>query len=279
MPLPLQYKLPVTANPDEFEDMVVDYYKENYKFAQRYGRKGQKQDGIDIIIRCSDSNDSQSFIAVQCKNCLPDTKELAPIINLAATGIANQNLPFSKIVIAMGSPRDTKIQDYILQYRSSILVEPLFWEEISSAIASNNKLLNRYYPRLNSNSITIGNLIDEFNEGIRECHIIDIMYNDPLLGMPKNYAMDMNIFCIEMEKRLINAILLQNELVYQNIQKFTNLIGYYNVYLSQNMNPAGTAYYSIAPFASRDEIKSNVTQIKSQLNEAYKAINSGCSIL
>lgn len=86
MPLPLQYKLPVTANPDEFEDMVVDYYKENYKFAQRYGRKGQKQDGIDIIIRCSDSNDSQSFIAVQCKNCLPDTKELAPIINLAATG-------------------------------------------------------------------------------------------------------------------------------------------------------------------------------------------------
>lgn len=279
MPTPLQYKLPMTTDSDEFEDMVVDYFRENYNFVERYGRRGQKQNGIDIIIHHNNSYGLQSFIAVQCKNYPLKIRELEEVINLATAGISRLDLSFSTIVIAMAAPRDTKIQDYILQYQSPILVKPLFWEEISVCIASDSKLLKRYYPSLDSNAITIEKLIDKFNEGIRECHIIEIMNNNPLLGMPRDYAMDMCIFCNEMEKYLINAILLQKENIYQNIQMFTELIGYYNTYLSQRMNPAGTDYYSIAPFVSLDEMKNAITQMKNQLNDTYKVINFGCSIL
>ncbi len=279
MPTPLQYKLPMTTDYNEFEDMVVDYFKEKYEFVQRYGRRGQKQEGIDIIIRYHNSSGLQSFIAVQCKNYPLKIRELGGVIDSAIAGISRLNLSFSKIVIAMAMLRDTKIQDYILQYQSPVLVQSLFWEEISSNIASNDKLLSHYYPRVDNNYITTKNLIDEFNEGIRECHIVDIMNNNPLLGMPRDYATDMSIFCIEMKKCLINAILLQKENVYQNIQMFTSLIDYYNTYLSQRMNPAGTDYYSIAPFVSHDEMKNAITGIKAQLNDVYKAINSGCSIL
>lgn len=280
MPIPLQYKLPMTNNSDEFEDMVEDYFKVNYRFAQRYGRKGQKQYGIDVIVVYNNIDDSQSYIAVQCKNYSPTEQELDNIINQAVAGTMQLAFPFSKIVIALGTQRDTKIQNFIMKKNSSnILVEPLFWEQISSTIASNNELLNRYYPQMDFNTATIEKLVEEFNKGIRECHIVEVMRNDPLSGMPSSYSLDMDIFCIEMEKQLIATILLQKENIYQNIQEFSNLIEYYNSYLSTRMNPAGTNYYSVAPFISYDEMRNEILQIKAQLNESYQVINSGCSIL
>ena len=123
------------------------------------------------------------------------------------------------------------------------------------------------------------NLVDVFNEGIQECHIVEIIQNDPLAGMPKSYVLDMEIFCIEMEKSLLKAILLQKDKIYQNIKKYRDLIGYYNNYLSRKMNPAGTDYYSVGSCFLSDEMHQEISQIKVCLDECYQVINHGCSIL
>ena len=127
MPTPLKYKLPMTNDADEFECMVRDYFRKTYKFVQLYGRKGQKQNGIDIIV-ANNCNEMESYIAVQCKNFSPSVKDIDKIINKIVVGNSNSKYHFYKIIIAMGTQRDTEIQDYILQMKNqlNIPVEPLF---------------------------------------------------------------------------------------------------------------------------------------------------------
>ena len=280
MPIALQYDLPWTKSSDEFEDMVTDYFRKQGFSAQRYGRNGQNQHGIDIIATFVNSIGESNCIAIQCKNYSPSQTEMDQIIDKAITGIRAFSVPFCKIIIALGEKRDTKIQNYVMAKKlPNITLEVLFWEDISSIIANNDDLLSRYYPQMQNSTPNINSLVDFFNEGIRECHIIDIMQNDPLAGMPSEYALDMDIFCIEIEKKLKDAILLQKDTIYQKISEFCNWIHYYNQYLSRKMQPAGTSYYSVVPGNSYREMRNNITFIKGQINACYMVINSGCSIL
>ncbi|HJA92870.1 MAG TPA: restriction endonuclease [Candidatus Eisenbergiella merdipullorum] len=279
MPTAFQYDLPRTKNAYEFEYMVVDYFKKQGAYAQCYGRKGQNQHGIDIIAKFTDSNEGSKYVAIQCKNYSPSEKELDQIIDRSITGIGTFPFSICRIVIALGVKRDTKIQNYIMGKEiPGITLYLLFWEDISSVIASNDDLMSRYYPQIPNNTSFINNLINYFNKGIQECHIINIMRNDPLAGMPSNYALDMDIFCIETEERLNDDILLQKNIIYQKIREFCNWIDYYNHYLSLRMQPAGSGYYSVVPGNSYEQMRNEIADIKTQINECYMAINSGCSI-
>lgn len=269
----------MTKNPSEFENMVTDYFKKEYNSVQLYGRKGQKQYGIDIIITFINSNREHEFIVVQCKNYSPKEAELDDIIDDAIEGSRRLPGSVSKIVIALGCERDTKIHDYILKKSPiGLVIEPLFWEDISSLIASDKNLLNNYYLQISNNTISIEELLNFFNESIQECHILDIIRNNPLYGMPKDFVWNMQIFCIEIEKQLDKAILLQQDTTYQKISEFSNWIGYYNSYLAKHMTPAGVEYYSVSPDNSYDQMKKEITLMKNAINECYMAINSGCSL-
>lgn len=200
MPLPLQYKLQMTDNWDEFEDIVTDCMKMKYGYAQKYGRSGQKQNGIDILASTSDNK----YIGVQCKNYVIGEKDIDNIIK-ELDGIT---IPIQKFVIAIGAKRDNKIQEYIiLKYGNGISKELLFWDEIEDMIASDNKLLEKYYPQkvYLANEVTLETLVNDFNDGIQKCGIIQILHNNPIEGMPRDYATDMCIFCHEMEKKLNEA--------------------------------------------------------------------------
>ena len=87
MPIALQYDLPRTKSYDEFEDMVTDYFRKQGFSAQRYGRNGQNQHGIDIIATFVNSIGESNCIAIQCKNYSPSQTEMDQIIDKAITGI------------------------------------------------------------------------------------------------------------------------------------------------------------------------------------------------
>ena len=168
MPIALQYDLPRTKSYDEFEDMVTDYFRKQGFSAQRYGRNGQNQHGIDIIATFVNSIGESNCIAIQCKNYSPSQTEMDQIIDKAITGIRAFSVPFCKIIIALGEKRDTKIQNYVMAKKlPNITLEVLFWEDISSIIASNDDLLSRYYPQMQNSTPNINSLVDFFNEGIR----------------------------------------------------------------------------------------------------------------
>ncbi|WP_343344852.1 restriction endonuclease [Terrisporobacter petrolearius] len=122
MPIPSQYNLPPTINEDEFEDMVEDYFKLNYPNAQRYGRKGQKQYGLDITYT---NNSSHQLIGIQCKKYATlSTSDIDSIIDAVGDFHIkindNSSLEIINLIIATTAPRDAKIQSYVLQKRQEL---------------------------------------------------------------------------------------------------------------------------------------------------------------
>lgn len=63
MPSLSMLRLPPPSDSAEFENMLVDYTKSVYRVqASVYGRKGQAQHGIDVIV------ETYSRICIQCKD-------------------------------------------------------------------------------------------------------------------------------------------------------------------------------------------------------------------
>lgn len=152
MPTPIQYILPKTTDPKEFENMVKDcaaiIWDQPFTL---YGNQGQKQFGIDVFSKNWD-------IVVQCKNYSSDkitTKKFMNIVNKDYENAANRFTNIQSFVIATAVNRNTEIQDFIrdmTKIKNSkaelIKIDVLFWEDIQAIITSNQHLINKYYPYL-----------------------------------------------------------------------------------------------------------------------------------
>jgi hypothetical protein len=151
MPTPSTSDLPKPKSWDEFEDIVWEIYTRRWpdSHAQRYGRSGQAQNGIDIY---GQENHSGNYIAVQCKR-YEDKKLNSQTIQAEITKAEGFSSPISKYLIATTTSRDTKIQDFIRllnkkrKLENKFTVHVSFWEDICSYLAeqTNYDLLKKYY--------------------------------------------------------------------------------------------------------------------------------------
>lgn len=153
MPIPSTSELPKPKSWDEFEDIVWNIYIRKWQdlHAQRYGKNGQAQNGIDIYGQQDNSN---KYIVIQCKRC-QDNKLNPQIIGVEAAKADNFSSSVSEYVITTTASRDTKIQDSIrflnekrgLENKFGIFI--VFWEEICNFLAdsSNHDLLKKYYSK------------------------------------------------------------------------------------------------------------------------------------
>ncbi len=149
MPIFSSSKLPPPKSEDEFEDMVTDILMEYWKDpgAIRYGRSGQKQDGIDILGKSKVFNGRK--VAAQCKNKSNITiGEIRDIIDEVRCGFHQKIEALSELVIAISCPRDTKIQKEIIQQqkKNDFSIVVFFWEDVIQRIAFDEKLISKYYP-------------------------------------------------------------------------------------------------------------------------------------
>lgn len=151
MPTPSTSDLPKPKSWDEFEDIVWEIYTRRWQdsHAQRYGRSGQAQNGIDIY---GQQNHSGNYIAVQCKR-YEDKKLNLQTIVAEITKAEGFSSPISEYIIATTTSRNTKIQDSIRllneerKEENKFAVYVSFWEDICSYLAepSNHDLLKKYY--------------------------------------------------------------------------------------------------------------------------------------
>ena len=137
MPLPIEYNLHKTKDPYEFEDIVCDVCIKKFgRVFQRFGRLGQNQFGIDII-----SDTQGELICIQCKNYTISSKEIDDIIDKAM----QFTQPISKFIIATNSLRDARLQEKVIERNNKkdlkFEVCIMFWDEISSIISQDKKLL------------------------------------------------------------------------------------------------------------------------------------------
>ena len=105
MPTISSSKVPSPKSWDEFEEITLSAAKLRWNSTDfyRYGRQGQKQDGVDIW-----GYDGKRHIGVQCKNT---TGELG--LAVVETEIANAEKFMPKLehlYIVTTAPRDAKLQ-------------------------------------------------------------------------------------------------------------------------------------------------------------------------
>lgn len=152
MPTPSTSDLPKPKSWDEFEDIVWAIYTRRWRdpHAQRYGRSGQAQKGIDIYGQQSGS--SKKYVAVQCKRYEDNKLDFSTITSEIAKA---EESPFSvsEYIIATTASRDTKIQDSVRQLNAQRILENkfsvhvVFWEDLCSYLAEpdNYDLLEKHY--------------------------------------------------------------------------------------------------------------------------------------
>ena len=192
----------------------------------------------------------------------------------------------SKFIIATNSSRDTKLQEKVITENNRVDLNfevcIIFWEEISSIISQDEKLLSKYYPKTNQNSIEW--LVSEFNQLINKYDIIGFVNVDPVIGMPKDYPGMVDLFFIEIGQRLTQVNTLQKHPKFIAINSFRDMINAYNAYLGIKLFPAGNMYTIQNPYDRIDvskkdsEIINNIYNYKKEMDELYGQINEKCSM-
>src|ERR1700680_2184642 len=146
--------LPPPQDWSEFEDICCDLWRLIWSDpnAQKNGRKGQAQNGVDIF---GHPQGGSSVEGIQCKATnawLGRQLNQKDIENEIAAALTFKPR-LSRLIIATTAPRDARLQEAVRLLSEQNLLEDsfpvtiLFWDEIFSRLCDHEHLLCRYYPQ------------------------------------------------------------------------------------------------------------------------------------
>lgn len=159
-----KYQYPPLKDEKEFESLVNDLCKKEYNNSnfQLYGRKGQKQYGIDGIVLDGETK----LIVHQCKNKLISNndanvrKDLLKEIDVEVKAfneefILEKNLKCDIFIFANSWKQDTELQNKSLElsrkYDFNIIVWS--WNEIEDRLECYQEIAKQYYPEFYDKSL------------------------------------------------------------------------------------------------------------------------------
>jgi len=188
MPTPNQMILPKTTDPDEFEKMCRDVLNEMYfreprlKF-DKYGRKGQKQHGIDLLAYYEEED---KHVIAQCKNYVNENsaQSLIKKVKNDIDAVRKSAFKVKELIIMTSMDRDARVQDEFARIPITTL---MFWDNISEVICNTPKIYLTYYPI-------------EYIEGRDEIQLLDEISNllfdigDKAFKFSKSPYKDINLY-------------------------------------------------------------------------------------
>ncbi|RKS26055.1 hypothetical protein CLV94_1107 [Flavobacterium endophyticum] len=151
----MHYQLPIPKSPEVFESLVCDLLNavHNTTSFSLYGRRGQSQNGIDII-------SPEKKIASQCKLRNLNLNSNAQKVNFINEIIDDINAILKtgtfprKLIIATSLENDVHIQNLLntLAYKHNLpfSIEYWSWDYISNNLFLFSHLVNKYYPFRNN---------------------------------------------------------------------------------------------------------------------------------
>ncbi|WPS87818.1 hypothetical protein SMD22_25795 [Brevibacillus halotolerans] len=151
MPTMANSLIPAPKDWGEFEEIVASCLRIRWgnKNITRIGRKGQRQQGVDIY----GDDDVGRRAGVQCK--LTEGKINLNIVDSEVLK-AEKFVPYLDIYyIATTAPRDAKLQEEIRvlseqrKKQRKFPIQLLFWEDLIQDLTSDLLELNKHYPELN----------------------------------------------------------------------------------------------------------------------------------
>lgn len=258
MPALGMLNLPIPSDCKEFESMVKDYFQKKYGgLVQLYGRTGQKQNGLDIILKTEKNN----FIGIQSKDYLKTDikeKDIDNYIRIVEDGKVNFRL--DKFVIAIAKDNDVNLQNHIHNLSQTRVrqnrfdVEIIFWPDINSCILENEDLLKKYYGDIfklqleTQDSILVENeeqLLNKFIELYNKYRIIELMNSDLFTGIEKVLIVYYDDFNASLNDLLVKSIMLSKTDLYKDICCFFTAIDNYVCYMSRLADESNEIIYKI----------------------------------
>jgi hypothetical protein len=146
MPMPTTAKWPKPKGEDEFEDMCVDALKIRWKdpHATRNGRRGQRQDGVDIVGHPPWLGGKTA--GAQCKNT--DALTLKDVV-AEATKAKSFRGGLGEFLVFTTGERDATLQAEVREhFRNDPLpfhVEVVFWPDIVLDLSSDEALVRKHW--------------------------------------------------------------------------------------------------------------------------------------
>ena len=248
-----QYKFPKLTDSRDFEYLILDCYRALYPEANvsMYGRPGQKQDGIDIIVQMEAAQ-----WCIQCKNY--DAVSVSQIDTWINDCTYYEKHPFQKLIIATAAPEDTRITDHLLyDIQQPFQVEYVSWEKICGYIEQFPNIYQAYYGNLEAKNA----FKNDFLEIINHYSIMAFLRMNPI-----NEGMHIDLpgcldDCHEALQRLLDFNADKtHSLLYEKIACFMSLLESYSGYLSTIMFPVvfsqAESYLEYRPFPEvRDHLR------------------------
>ena len=148
-----KYQFPTLKDEKEFESLVNDLCKKHYGIEfQVYGRKGQKQYGIDGLSLSKDEKE----IVFQCKNKFinrDDKKIQEELLKDIENEVKSTSEKFTNVdtfIFANSFKQDTILQDKArdLSNQYSLTIIVWSWEEIEGLLEKYPDVAKQYYPKL-----------------------------------------------------------------------------------------------------------------------------------
>lgn len=280
------FQLTPPQDAREFEQLMRDYCNCIYPgMACLFARPGQKQYGVDVV-----STGSNGVVAIQCKN-YQDMSVSISMIDQWIQGAEEFKPEISHFIIAIGAKTDGEIQKYVLeknQYRQShnlFSVEVVYWEEISAFLKSDARILQRYYPFINTDGIqdqfdiaysSLDIIRHDFVELILRYKILDFLLEDPFVGIKTEYLILSDKFDIALKDLLQRTVFLQETELYQKIIAFCGKWNKYNGYIGLKVQPSNNGQYvrmNQVLMEDYEEIEAIVQRMKSEICEIYESIS------
>lgn len=147
-------KFTVPDHEQDFEILCFDVYSKvfNSDISTMYGRKGQKQNGLDILVYKDNSNNESNRIGVQCKHVkkLTFDGKSGDSVMKEVRKVERGKQKVSHLIIATSLPADTELTDQvnaesdnrIKSGKFSIFID--FVQNIENHINSKSDLIERY---------------------------------------------------------------------------------------------------------------------------------------
>lgn len=143
---------------DDFDKMCKHIYGIVYNCLtpKTYGRSGQAQHGVDILVQKNNVENIENRIGIQCKHVSKLTFDkksgdsICKEVEKADEGIQNGLLNISHLVIATSLPSDVQLIQQVNKYsdqrkeKGLFTVSIEFWDEIAEHIHNNKNLGERY---------------------------------------------------------------------------------------------------------------------------------------
>jgi hypothetical protein len=160
MPTPSTAKWAKPKSEDEFEDIVVDFVRLRWKDpnAQRHGRRGQRQHGVDIVGHPPWL--SGAVVGAQCKNV--DALTLADI-TAEVTKALNFPGRLTEFYVVTSSDRDAALQSQVRAHFQAnpapFAIELVFWPDVVADLSIDPALVAKHWQGFSAHAVPKSTLL------------------------------------------------------------------------------------------------------------------------